>query len=118
MNDFEQLRELEESLWRAVTRFDREYVEQVLAEDFFEFGRSGRVYRREEILAMPRQEIRAQLPLQDFTVHRLSDEVALVTYRSEVTYQEVEISNRSSIWSRTPTGWKLRFHQGTPVPQG
>ncbi|OFZ28931.1 MAG: hypothetical protein A2622_12595 [Bdellovibrionales bacterium RIFCSPHIGHO2_01_FULL_40_29] len=25
------------------------------------------------------------------------------------------IANRSSLWSKTATGWKLRFHQGTPA---
>jgi hypothetical protein len=38
-------RQLEESLWRPQTRFDREYTDNILAPDFFEFGRSGRVYR-------------------------------------------------------------------------
>lgn len=47
-------------------------------------------------------------------MHGLLAETALVTYVSHLIGEEVERSNRSSIWSRTSDGWKLRFHQGTP----
>ena len=115
--DFEKLRELEESLWRAETRFDKKYMEQILAPDFFEFGRSGSVYTREEILAFRRSEdIDAVIPFKNFTIHLIDEKVALVTYLSEVTYGgEVEVGNRSSLWLKTVDVWKLKFHQGTAV---
>ena len=113
--DFELLQCLEEELWREETRFDIPFMEQVLAEDFFEFGRSGRVYNRDEILAAPGQPLDAVLPLPDFDVRLLAEDVALVTYNSVITYDGVlEKGRRSSIWSRTSTGWVIRFHQGTP----
>lgn len=113
--DEDRLRELEESLWRAETRFDKGYMDRILAPDFFEFGRSGRVYTREQILAAPPQAIDAKLPLEGFAVHPIVPNVVLVTYVSEVTYDDVELGNRSSLWSKTDAGWQLRFHQGTPV---
>jgi hypothetical protein len=113
--DENQLRKLEESLWIAETRFDKDYMNRVLAPDFFEFGRSGRRYRREDTLSIEAQKIRSKLPLQDFAIHPLDQDHVLVTYISEVKYGEVERANRSSIWSRTPEGWKIRFHQGTPI---
>ena len=111
--DFDKLRDLEESLWRSETRFDLEYMNQILASDFFEFGRSGRIYRREDTLGSAAEEFDAQL--LNFDVHLIDSNVALVTYLSQVTYDDVEIANRSSIWSKTVTGWQIRFHQGTPV---
>ena len=113
--DKNQLRKLEESLWMAQTRFDKDYMDRVLALDFFEFGRSGRRYRREDTLSIEAQEIRAKLPLQDFEIHLLDRDHVLVTYISEVKYDDVERANRSSVWSRTSEGWKIRFHQGTPI---
>jgi hypothetical protein len=113
--DDDALKELEESLWRSETRFDQAYMERILAPDFFEFGRSGRTYTREETLAVPPQEIDVRLPLKNFAVHSIASNVVLVTYVSEVRYEEVEVGNRSSLWSRTDGGWQLRFHQGTPV---
>jgi len=45
----------------------------------------------------------------------LTEEIAQVTYNSHVTFYGVpEKGRRSSLWSRTPDGWVLRFHQGTP----
>jgi hypothetical protein len=60
------LERLEEELWREETRFDAERMREIIAPDFFEFGRSGRIYRREETLSVPRQPINAVLPLPDF----------------------------------------------------
>jgi hypothetical protein len=114
--DFEQLRQLEESLWRQQYRCDRSYMDATLAPDFFEFGRSGRVYKRDEALDVENQPIRASLPLQRFAACLITKDVALITYVSEVSNgDEIECANRSSLWSRYPSGWRLRFHQGTPL---
>ncbi len=109
------LQQLEENLWRQETRYDAKFLEKVLAADFFEFGRSGRTYTRQDTLSHTSQPIDAVLPLPDFQVRLLTPDVALVTYNSARTFEgEVEHGRRSSIWSRTPTSWELRFHQGTP----
>ena len=47
-HDCEILKRLEEELWREETRFDIRRMDEVLAEDFFEFGRSGRFYGRRQ----------------------------------------------------------------------
>jgi hypothetical protein len=115
--DFEALRRLEEGLWRTDVRFDLEKMDRILAPDFFEFGRSSRVYERADTLGIPAQEIRAKLPLPDFKVRLLDPDVAQATYISIVTYEGgEERARRSSIWSRTRDGWQLRFHQGTAIP--
>ncbi len=115
IEDFNKLKELEESLWVSETRFSQEYMNRILSSDFFEFGLSGRIYNREETLAIPLQEIKARLPLKDFSVHSVDTNVFLVTYISEVMYDKLQIGNRSSLWLKTPAGWRLRFHQGTPM---
>ena len=111
----QEFRDLEESMWRAQTRFDRDYLERVLHPDFFEFGRSGRTWTRAETMAMEPGEIDAVLPLPDLTVSELGADTVLVTYRSAVRHGELDYANRSSIWVRDGAGWRLRFHQGTPV---
>ena len=113
--DINKLKELEESLWREETRFDKNYMDKILAPGFFEYGRSGRVYNREETLSAPTQKINAKLPLQNFSVHSIDTNAVLVTYISEVKYDEIELGNRSSIWVKASDEWQLRFHQGTPV---
>ncbi|HXV78292.1 MAG TPA: DUF4440 domain-containing protein [Candidatus Binatia bacterium] len=114
--DRDALERLEEELWREETRFHLDRMNKILAPDFFEFGRSGRVYQRVDTLAVPPQPIVAVLPLLDFTVRLLDQNIAQVTYKSAVSYDGVvESSRRSSLWSRTANGWVLRFHQGTPI---
>jgi hypothetical protein len=112
--DLDDIRRLEESLWREETRFDRAHMEKVLAADFIEYGRSGGVYSRQECMAATPRAISARLPLSDFAVRVLDHDTVLVTYLSEVGDGDAERANRSSIWSRTKAGWRLRFHQGTP----
>jgi hypothetical protein len=93
-------------------------MEQILAPDFFEFGRSGRVYQRAETVEFSPRPFRATLPLVDFTARLLSRDIAQATYVSIVQYDGgEERALRSSIWTRTRLGWQLRFHQGTPVPK-
>ena len=113
--DHALLQRLEEELWQEETRFDVPYMERIIAADFFEFGRSGRVYNRIEILYVPKQPIDAVIPLPNFQARLLTAGVALVTHNSHVIVDGiVEKGRRSSIWSRMAAGWTLRFHQGTP----
>ena len=86
-------------------------MDEVLAPDFLEFGRSGRCYDKAATLAMAGELIDARLTR--LTVTSLAPDVALVTYVSEVVYDQVQRSNRSSLWVRHGSAWRLRFHQGT-----
>ncbi len=117
-SELDGIRRLEESLWIAETRFNVSLMDEVFAQDFFEFGRSGRTYDRADMLieAEPGQDIKSTIPLLNFHARHLSPDVVQVTYVSEVLYgDKIERANRSSIWSRHGDGWKLRFHQGTPL---
>ena len=80
--DRQLLQRLEEELWREETRFDLSRMEEIIAEDFFEFGRSGRIYQRADTLAVPSTPIEAVIPLPDFDVRLLCEGVAQVTYNS------------------------------------
>jgi hypothetical protein len=113
-DDRRELTRLEESMWREETRFDMKFMEEHLAQDFFEFGRSGKTYARDQALAVPRQPMNAVLPLPSLSIRMLNQNTAQLTYFSATTYDGVvEHGRRSSIWSRTPQGWVMRFHQGT-----
>ena len=113
--DKTELTRLEEAMWRPDTRFDLAFQQARFAEDFVEFGRSGRVYSRAEIIRTDKNAIEATLPLQGLEFRQLDKHTVLLTYNSEAVYDGVrEHARRSSIWSRTPSGWVMRFHQGTP----
>jgi hypothetical protein len=58
-------------MWRESTRFDRAFQERQIAADFFEFGRSGRVCTRDQIIRLDSQPIHAVLPLPSLVIHLL-----------------------------------------------
>ena len=115
--DVEELRRLEEELLRPEVRRSPEKMGALLADDFVEFGRSGRIYSKAEILVTAAQPFAGRLSLLEFAAKTLSPSIALVTYRS--IRHDVDGSARhalrSSIWRRTEQGWRLVFHQGTPT---
>ena len=114
-SDFLKLKQLEEELWLAETRFNRQYMEKIFASDLFEYGRSGRIHSRAKLLSAEGEEIKARLPLEDLAIRLITESVAQVTYNSYVDFDwVVESARRSSIWSFENGEWKLRFHQGTP----
>src|SRR5215218_1912836 len=119
-----QLRALEERILNASGRGggDDDEAFGLLADDFVEFGSSGRVFRRQDVIdavrrAPPPDSTRRSI--HDFRVVELGPDVALVTYRA-LRYEgrdrrEVR-SLRSSLWKRTAAAggaWKMVFHQGT-----
>jgi len=111
--DREILELQEQELWRE--DLNKQRLNELLAQDFFEFGRSGRVWQRQDILAAELSRRDAVRPLPEFHIRLLDEKIAQVTYDSAFIYDGVvEHTHRSSIWSRTSSGWVLRFHQGTP----
>ena len=115
-----QLRELEESLLRPDVRTSPEVVE-LIADDFVEFGSSGRVYTKSDIVATLRAESPVALSASDFHATMLGDDVALVTYRATRHATPPVHSLRSSIWRLYEGCWRIVFHQGTlaaPSPDG
>jgi hypothetical protein len=82
----------------------------LLADDFLEFGASGRTWD----VATMRETLAGAEPsdpgeLLDFEIARLGPDVVLATYR----LGEPRPSNRSTIWVRRDGRWQVRFHQGT-----
>ena len=98
-------------------RRDRNRVSTLLAKDFVEFGASGRVWSREEILEELGREEQFEVPvMEDFRCRQLADDLVLVTYRTVRSDTETggrQICLRSSVWCKQAKGWVVRFHQGT-----
>lgn len=113
------LRLSEEALLTPSVRKDRARIEELLAEDFLEFGASGRAWTRDEIRNLLAAETCTPVQMEDFNCALLAGDVALVTYRAVRTEGNVGMRNstlRSSIWTKRSGRWRLRFHQGTRIP--
>lgn len=109
-----ELYEAEANLTDPDIRQSMEKTEQLLHPEFLETGSSGIVYDRDTMIELMLGEAPGDVIIRDFTVHPLSDDTALVTYRSiGISGQE---ARRSSIWVEVGDRWQLRYHQGTRVP--
>jgi hypothetical protein len=95
-------------------------VAALLDPDFSEFDASGRRWTRQEIIdALPVEEASPRQGLifavSDLAGVSLAEGIVHVTYTSQ---GQARRCHRSSIWWKTPTGWRIYFHQSTVVPDG
>lgn len=104
---------LEEQLLSNVVRTDPVAVSLLLADDYMEFGSSGRVWRKQDQVGEGGAgEVR--MTLSNFELRVLSGDTVLATYR---TFNEDSGIHclRSSIWTWRDERWQMLFHQGTPM---
>ncbi len=114
----EQFYKLENQLLQPEIRKSKDYIDLILADDFIEFGSSGRIYnKRQELEDLPTSPVYKWI-ITDFEVKSLSENITLVTYRA-ATYsnqnERIKNSLRSSIWKLNNGKWQMVFHQGTPL---
>jgi hypothetical protein len=115
----EHLRQLEEALLRPETRYDPAALCSLLTEDFCEFGSSGRIFNRQQIVETIQSERLVDYSIADFSVRLLAQNVALVTYRASARFGSEStdtVSLRSSLWVMRQGRWLMLFHQGTKIP--
>jgi hypothetical protein len=94
----------------------RQDFENMIAEEFWEIGASGRRYSRKYVLdvlgnrfSRPHEDM---WETRDFHCHRIAPDNYLLTY---TLLQGERVTRRSTIWRRCGTSWKAVFHQGTIV---
>lgn len=90
---------------------DNAVIDALLADDFFEFGRSGVRWDKAGIMAMQRQGTH-HAEAAGFLLTRLGAEHALLTYTSTPP-NGTQQTLRSSVWSLREGRWQMVFHQGT-----
>jgi len=110
------LRAREQALLDPAVRRDRARVAELLADDFLEFGSSGRIWTRDSILDLLATESYDPPAMEEFQCDLIGEDVALVTYKTvradAASGLRAEVL-RSSIWIREAGDWRVRFHQGT-----
>jgi hypothetical protein len=113
MSDPEFFRNLEFRLLSSQTRRDANVVAELLAEDFVEFGASGQIHTRQDVIDALPLEPACEYQITDFAMRDLGEETKLLTYRSTRTGTIPRIALRSSLWQLRNGEWKMVFHQGT-----
>ncbi|EHN8899529.1 DUF4440 domain-containing protein [Enterobacter hormaechei] len=114
----ERLKSLECSL-HGDKRNDREWLEQILHEEFIEITRSGMIVdRTETIAALSAEKNSTMIHSGEFRLSIVRNNFAILHYRT-FDPDGSNASLRSSCWEMTGAGkWQLVFHQGTPESKG
>lgn len=112
------IRQLEERLINPQARKSEKELNDLLADEFTEFGSSGQIYNKQQTLLALRKESEFTAQLTDFKIIVLTRDVVLAKYRAAIILNNEEAktiySLRSSIWKRDGQRWQIVFHQGTP----
>jgi RimJ/RimL family protein N-acetyltransferase len=103
---------LEQKLLQVSIRKSKDKLDKLLSRDFKEFGSSGNVYTKQDILERLPVEENRKFTVYDFETKELSTDVFLVTFRCIV---RSKVSLRSSIWKNIDSNWQIIFHQGTGI---
>ena len=104
----EEILQLEEQLVAPAVRSSADALDRLVSDEFIEFGSSGRVYTKHEVISQMLAAPNITISVSEFRVIAVSADVALATYRTER-------SLRSSVWRREGQYWRIVFHQGTSV---
>lgn len=102
--------QLEALLLDSSVRKSLEKLNQLIADDFIEFGSSGKIYTKQDVFAALLSESPRQFIVKDFDVKELSENIVLATYKTE---EKGKKCLRSSIWKKADEDFRMIFHQGT-----
>ena len=109
-----EIEALEMRLLDPAVRVDPAALEALLHPEFVEFGTSGRMWSREAIISSLLEDPgNVGVTVDDLHGAFVADGCVLLTYS---TVKQGRIALRSSLWCHDGLRWRIRFHQGTPVP--
>jgi hypothetical protein len=113
-----RLYRLEKLLQQPEIRHSSQKLAQLLADDFMEFGSSGWICNKQQIIEELSSESTVRIAMSDFRVTPLAADIVLATYEAAIRGQSKKSARRSlrsSIWKKKKGRWQMIFHQGTPV---
>src|SRR5438105_2511839 len=105
----EELQQLEATILQPEVRRNPDALSALLCGEFREFGSSGRIYDRQEILDLLRTEEPVAYSICGFDATLLAPGVALVTYqasRQDLLRGRRSLSLRSSLWVKRDGRWQ------------
>jgi hypothetical protein len=106
------LRILEESLLQPDVRKSAELV-ALLAEEFIEFGSSGRTYTKADLVTVLQAETPSVQTTRNLQGSLLAPQAALLTYVIRREASPPVYTLRSSVWQLRGERWFMVFHQAT-----
>jgi hypothetical protein len=113
--------DLERELLEPATRQSTQRLLELVADDFLEFGESGKRCRKSDLLRVLPETTPSVYVIEEFSIIPLAVDIVLATYRLRKGESDGDASHwslRSSIWQRREHRWQIVFHQGTRSGEG
>ncbi len=113
----ELIYKLETDLVKPEIRTSVEKINELIADDFIEYGSSGLVYDKAIILERLPRDNSPTYTLFDFELIILSEDIVQTRFKTNrVNFDGTKMSAlHSSLWRKTNEKWQMFFHQGTPI---
>ena len=109
--DFDAIKQLELELNNPKVRKNKARLNELLADNFEEVGKSGNKFTKDEIIRNLLEEENTDFSAHDFSFELLSEDCVLVKYTTTLNGQS---AHRCSIWKKQQSNWQIHYHQGTP----
>ncbi len=107
----DKLLEYENLLFKKSFCSKKENLEKIFHKDFFEFGKSGRIFSRDGTINYLLNSEDRNIQILDFAVNQIDEKTFIVHYKSKHDGKQMVL--RTSIWIYENKEFKLYFHQGT-----
>ncbi len=117
MDKIDLMKSLELSFFDFSIRHSFDKLDELVVDDFIEYGRSGKIFNKQEIIGLLLNSEAPGVKLENFKIKILSGDLLLVNYLSIIGNhkKQAERTLRTSIWKLHEGKWKIIFHQGTPL---
>lgn len=108
---------LETDLLTPEVRNSKEKLNELLSDDFTEYGSAGLIYDKDIILERLSQVISPSYVLYDFDIVVLSKNIIQTRFKTDrINLDNTKtVSLRTSLWRNSNNKWQIFFHQGTPI---
>jgi len=116
-----QIETLELELLQPEVRKSGKRFDELLADDFVEFGMAGKIFNKEYFVkTVPtlKSEEHEKYEATDFEAKEIAPNTVLLTYKASVENTKTGVkfwTLRCSLWQKSGDSWKIIFHQGTPI---
>lgn len=115
----EYIEGLERQLQTPKTRLSEKELTDLLSVDFIEYGSSGNIYSRDDIIDALAGEVDVNYTMWGFEMIQLSESLIQARYYTRTTEGGLlrNYALRSSVWKNENGVWRMTFHQGTPMSE-
>lgn len=116
-----QIEDLEISLLQPEVRRSAKRIDELLADDFVEFGMFGKIYSKQDFVSLlpnSEKEKFEKYSASDFEAKEIAADTILLTYKASIEFlktNEKIWTLRCSIWQKRGGNWQMIFHQGTVI---